>query len=261
MKKIIKPSDWLLLGLAGFFEILQDIKDPFDLFKNYYQNFYGEVPARWQKVNFYHLVWRNLKVGNIVKKVVGGKVYLEVTAKGKEKIKERFPLINLISQDWDGKIRFAIYDIEEENKIIRELFRKKVKQLGFGMLQKSVWITPHNLLEEFQEFLQAHRLTEKVILLETENFYIGDLKKLAKKVWQIDKIALLYKELYKDLLLYKSLIKKGDRNQKINSLKKRLREKVIKVYFQDPFLPDEFLPQNWIGKKVREAVKEVKIFQ
>ena len=124
MKKLIKPSDWLLLALAGLLDFIQDIKDPFDLFKNYYQDVYGAVPSRWQKVNFSHLIWRNVKIGNINKKVVKGKVYLEITSRGEKTVREKYPLLDLVNQAWDGKIRFAIYDIEEENKRVRELFRR-----------------------------------------------------------------------------------------------------------------------------------------
>lgn len=264
MKKIIKPSDWLLLSLAGLLDFIADIKDPFDLFKNYYQDFYGYVPARWRKENFYHLVWRNLKTGSIKKKKLKRKTYLELTSLGKEKIRRRFPLLslkmNLKNNSWDGRLRWALYDIEEENKFVREIFRDKIKEFGFGMLQKSVWISPYNFLKQFRQLLEAYNLKEKVILFETNGFYLGDLKKLAKKIWSIDRISLLYKELYKDLLSYKSLIKRGDRNQKLKDLKKQLMKRIIEVYLQDPFLPDEFLPDDWMGEKVRKLAQKMNLF-
>lgn len=261
MKKSIKPSDWLLLGLAGLLDFLGDIKDPFDLFKNYYQDFYGYAPARWQKVNFYHLVWRNLKKGTLQKKEVKRNIYLQLTSLGKGGIKRKYPLLYLKNKGWDGRLRWAMYDIEEENKRVRELFRDKIKELGFGKFQKSVWVSPYDFLKEFRKFLKKYQLGDRVILLETDKFYAGNLKKLAKKVWQIDKLSFLYRELYKDLLYYKSLKKKCDRNRNLNNLRKRLKKKIIKVYFQDPFLPPEFLPEDWLGEKVKNLAKNLQIFQ
>lgn len=256
MKKLLKISDWVLLGLAGFFDFLEEIKDPFGLIENYYQNFYGYVPLRFRKLRSYHFIWRSLKTGDIKKKVIKGKVYLELTSAGWEKIKRKFPLFILRNKKWDQVFRLVIYDIEEENKKIRDIFRQKIKQLGFGMVQKSVWVTPYDFLQDFQEFLKNHHLENKVILIETKNFYVGDLKEFAKKVWSLEKINKGYKEIYNALLEYKSLNKKRDRYKNLNTL----RKKIIFLYLEDPFLPYEFLPDDWMGEKVRELVKELKIF-
>ena len=257
MKKIIRPSDWLLLGLAGFLDFIKEIRDPFNLLENYYRNFYGFVPLRFKKDNLYHLVWRNLKTGNIRKIIIKGKVYLELTSVGEEKIKGKYPILSLVKKSWDRIFRVVIYDIEEISRSVRELLRKKLKELGFGMFQKSVWISPYDFLGDFQEFLRTHHLTDKVVLIETKNLYVGNLKKLAKKVWKINKINGLYKSLYKALLAFKSLTKDDDRHQKLKSLRKR----IIAVYLKDPFLPKEFLPENWLGEEVRKLVKELRIFQ
>lgn len=115
-----------------------------------------------------------MKTGNIEKKIIKGNVYLELTSSGWEKIRRRFPIFIFKNKEWDRIFRLVIYDIEEENKMIRDLFRKKIKQLGFGLVQKSVWVSPYDFLKDFQEFLETHNLEEKVILIETKKFYFGN---------------------------------------------------------------------------------------
>lgn len=257
MRKLLRVSDWFLLGLAGVLDFLEEIRDPMGLIENYYQNFYGFVPTRYRKNQSYQFIWRNLKTGNITKKAVKGKVYFEITSSAKEKIKRRFPILMIKKPTWDKIFRVVIYDIEEENRKIRDLFRKKVKELGFGMVQKSVWVTPYDFLKDFQEFLQSYNLEEKVILMETRNFYIGDLKEFAQKAWSIKKINDQYKEIYNDLLNFASLKRKHDRYQILNNL----RKKIVTLYLHDPFLPDEFLPVDWYGKEVIKLVRKLKIFE
>lgn len=256
MKKLILPSDWLLIVLAKAVDFIQEIKNPLHLMENYYLTYYGYIPARFKKANLYHLLWRNLRTGNIKKKVIEGKVYFELTSVGKDKIVRKYPLLNLQNKRWDGKWRIVIFDIEEENKRVRDLFRRKLKELGFGGFQKSVWISPHDFLKDFKEFLENYNLQDKVVLIETKNFYVGDIKKLAVRLWHLDDINNLYRALYDNLLQIKSLKKLRDRVKLLNSL----REEIIYVYLKDPYLPKDFLPDDWLGDEVKVLIKKMKIF-
>lgn len=54
-------------------------------------------------------------------------------------------------QRWDGKWRLVIFDVPERIRDRRNLLRKELSTLGFYQLQKSVWVTPYPLPEEFLE--------------------------------------------------------------------------------------------------------------
>lgn len=253
MSKKILLEDWILLVLGGFIDFFNEIKDPFSLLGNYYKNVYGFVPLKFQKSYSYHTVWRSLKRKTIKK---NEDKQFNITFTGLEKLKKKFPLLWVKNNRWDGLFRIVIYDIDEESRAIRDIFRRELKRLGFGMFQKSVWISPHNFISELKEFLIKNNLDKKVILIETKKFYIDDLKKLAKKLWSIDKLNQEYLELHNDLKNIISLNRFNDRDKILNKIK----EKIIEFYFKDPFLPDEFLPDNWMRKKVVRLIKKLNIF-
>lgn len=255
MKKLLSPTDWLLLGLSNAFDFIQETRDGMKLYHQYYQTFYGYTPKN-HKTNSYHLLWRNLKTGNIDKKIENGEIVLELTSVGKKRIQRDFPLLGWQNKSWDKTWRIAIFDIEEKNKWVRDSFRQKLKELGFGCLQKSVWISPYDFLQDFKEFLEEHSLEDNVVLLETSNFYYGDIKQLADKLWHLEEINSYYRTLEEKLKQVKSLTNNSDR---VNMLK-ILREKVIRVYLKDPHLPKEFLPDDWQGNEVRNLVKTVGVF-
>ena len=48
--------------------------------------------------------------------------------------------------------------IEEKEKHIRDMIRRKLKSLGFAMWQESVYLTPHPIAEEMNEFLEEKNL-------------------------------------------------------------------------------------------------------
>lgn len=261
MKKLLSPSNWLLLGLGKTLDFIQEIKDPFNLLENYYQSL-GITSTKYSKRNFYQLIWENLKTQNISKIVKNGEVFFELTRQGKEKIRTKFPLLSLQKKAWDKKWRMAIYDIEEINRRVRNSFRNKLKELGFAQFQESVWITPHNFLKDIYEFLEINELLSKVVLIETENFFIEDVKELANKLWNLEGLNDLYREIYlqlseKDItkkdINKQSIIQKKEDDRTKNS--ENLKEKVIKVFFLDPHLPKELLPDDWYGEKTRKLVK------
>ncbi|MFH1462716.1 MAG: CRISPR-associated endonuclease Cas2 [bacterium] len=77
---------------------------------------------------------------------------------------------------WDGKWRLVIFDIPNSSHIIRDIFRRKLKEFGFYMFQRSVWIYPFKCQEEInflREFLGANKQQIQVIevsRLENDNF-------------------------------------------------------------------------------------------
>ncbi|MCL4359947.1 hypothetical protein M1555_01670 [Patescibacteria group bacterium] len=54
---------------------------------------------------------------------------------------------------WDKKWRIVIFDIPEESKQIRDIFRKRLRQLNLYQLQKSVYVSPYQCFDEI-EFLR-----------------------------------------------------------------------------------------------------------
>lgn len=67
---------------------------------------------------------------------------------------------------WDGKWRVVIFDIPSTSDVIRNVFRRKLKELGFYLLQKSTWVYPFECKEEItllREFLGAEQKQIRVL--------------------------------------------------------------------------------------------------
>lgn len=61
---------------------------------------------------------------------------------------------------WDGKWRAVFFDVPEKKRKIRDAFRRKLRDLGFLEMQKSVFVYPHNCCDEINfivEFFEARR--------------------------------------------------------------------------------------------------------
>lgn len=72
------------------------------------------------------------------------------------------------SVKWDRVWRVISYDIPEKQKKEREYFRKKMKELGFTKLQKSMWVIPYECKEEVAVFAQLLGVASHVMYLLTD---------------------------------------------------------------------------------------------
>jgi len=249
-KKLLRPQDILLLALAGGL-------DAFSEFINLpmasgFKNLYGWIPPRYRKSNYYQIVSHSLKTGYIEKVIKHGEVYLQLTSMGKKKLNRRFSLLNLQKKKWDKKWRIVIFDIAEVDKRIRDKLRQKLKELGFGMLQQSVWITPYDMIVDFREFIKSQGLGENVFVLETRTLLAGDYMKLVEQVWSIRKINKEYERLLIPLIKSRGRVKISKKDLE------RVRRGYLKILHEDPCLPRELLPDDWFRDKVEIILKKFK---
>ena len=144
------------------------------------------------------------------------------------------------------------------------------------MIQKSVFISPHDIIEDFNEFIKNTGLEDVVYAFEASNLTTGNAKELANKVWNLNFINEKYKELIEKIEA-ESLIVAHDRGKMLNSLdtnslpvkgvKDRInlageiRGEYLGLVMRDPFLPKELLPIDWKGEKARALIRELHKFK
>jgi phenylacetic acid degradation operon negative regulatory protein len=70
---------------------------------------------------------------------------------------------------WDGLWRVIIFDIPEHLRPRRDRFRRKLKELGFVDIQKSVFCYPHECINELNLLARACEVEEYITVLEVTN--------------------------------------------------------------------------------------------
>jgi|SRR3989344_2243922 len=92
----------------------------------------------------------------------------------------RFKYFKIKNKKWDGRWRVIIFDIPQEFHNERNSLRKKLKNLGFYMLQKSVFVFPYPCEEELGDLCSSLNIDEYIDILVAESvgFKTGELKKL-----------------------------------------------------------------------------------
>lgn len=146
----------------------------FHLFKN--ERYSRKYSKNQLRNSFY-----NLKRNKLIKivGVKGDNFKIELTNTGQKRVRE-FYFAKLAIQKpakWDGKWRVFIFDIPTRPKIYnqaREALRKKIKELGFYQMQKSVWVYPYECTDEILFVAELFYVQKYIEILTVEKLLHED---------------------------------------------------------------------------------------
>lgn len=100
--------------------------------------------------------------------------FLKPTIKGKQ----RLTFVKMLdmrlprSKMWDSKWRLVMFDVPVEKNNNRIAFQEKIKNLGFRMIQRSVWTYPYdcrNEIDQLRSFYKIRNYTTYAVISEIED--------------------------------------------------------------------------------------------
>ena len=142
------------LQIAKLFE-----QDRYGNFQKSKRRSTGETIRRFQRNELFTVREKN------------GKFFVELTKKGKEKLKEfDFEKLHIAKPaKWDGKWRIVIFDIPDRSfKRGRDALRGKLKEWEFYLLQKSVWVCPWPCENEIRAVATLYEILPYVNIIVAE---------------------------------------------------------------------------------------------
>lgn len=193
------------------------------------------------------------KQGWIQAEKVGNKSYYSLSDRGQKRIDEAAKRIfKLKPEQWDGKWRILMYTIPEEIRNIRDELRKELVWSGFGTFSNGCWVSANNLEKQVYDLIDKYEIKEYV------DFFIATYdgphanKRLVEKSWNLEDINLRYKEFISEysqkFIIAKNKIQKGSMSGSECFVERtKLVHEYRKFLFVDPGLPEELLPEHWMG--------------
>lgn len=79
---------------------------------------------------------------------------------------------------WDKKWRMVMFDIPEQQRVIRDSLRKNLKNLGFLEFQKSVFVYPFPCQDQINFVINCLGISEYVYYVESSIFPDSQLRKI-----------------------------------------------------------------------------------
>lgn len=249
MRRGVKKNFLLLLAF------LVDVRNEMSLHTSYKRFWY----PNYKPVSIYPVVSRMFKVGDITKGLNrNGEPVIRLTAQGGKLLDEVIPLKRMQKKKWDGKWRLVIFDIAEKKRKFRETLRNQLKKLGFGMWQKSVYVTPNPVMGEVNEFLKDNGLFGDVVCFESRRAGFGNDREFAEEIFGLGKINKMYEQICtKAEALSFPMKKKQMKTEIFEQRFAKIWNQYLYLQLTDPYLPRELLPRDWKALKARELVRKL----
>lgn len=161
----------------------------------------------------------------------------QITNKGFARLKQLIPTY-IEDRPWNGWLYLTVYDIPENLCRSRKKLSNLMKQLSFGCLQKSVWVSfedPEPFLADLIEWDELEDFVVTVKSRVSPRIRKGLIPLLAK-AFKLDNLNLHYRA-------FINLVKDG------KTAPEDLAVRYLAVLKDDPQLPFRLLPKDWLGDK------------
>ncbi len=245
-------KDEILISLEE--GLLTHISDPMRQF---------EIVTPHKRGAYYNAIRRLTEEGHIekLKPEEEKKIYIRLTEQGKIFIKKHRESLRWIPHVWDKKWRLVVFDIPEDKRIPRDHLRRYLKMLGFGKVQRSIWISPYNFIKIIRKYTDELKLSKYVFQIAADEFQGFSEAVLVQTFWKINDLhnkylALIERYTEKQKELIEQL--KGNPRQR-NLSRQVLKEHLIwdyqSILARDPHLPANLLPDDWGGEKARKFIE------
>lgn len=115
---------------------------------------------------------RRLREKGLVEYINEADVLIKLTDEGKSQA--LWEKIAHMTGIWDGKWRIVAFDVPQSHTLIRNIFRRRLKEFGFRQLQKSIWISKTNCTDLLRAYIKDLGVAKWVSVLEAENVDFGE---------------------------------------------------------------------------------------
>jgi phenylacetic acid degradation operon negative regulatory protein len=143
----------------------------------------------------------------------------------------------------------AVFSVPEVERHKRHILRSQLTRLGFGTAAPGVWIAPAHLREATADMLRRLALDAYADLFRGDHLAFGDLAAKVRRWWDLDELERQYREFldaHMPVLRRRRRCGTPDDCQAFADYVRVLTDWRHLPYL-DPGLPEELLPDDWIG--------------
>lgn len=138
---------------------------------------------------------------------------------------------------WAGEWTFIWYSLPEEMRRERHRMSRRLRFLGFGTLEDSTWIAPHDQRDEVVPYLERLDVRERVGLFVGRHEIAPDA--IVARAWDSDDLTARYREFLDEFAEYDGRDLPDDEAFIVRT---RLVDAFRRFPYLDPGLPEELFP-------------------
>jgi DNA-binding transcriptional regulator PaaX len=185
----------------------------------------------------------------------GSSASFTITDLGRQRARVTDPSVHW-NRSWDGKWRVFSFDLPVIRRKDRIVLWRALRDHKLGLLQRSVWIWPHEVESLLNQVLQAHGIPECFCGFEAGRLFLCDNAEVVATAWNWKEISHQQGAyLNHDVLHPATLGKAGDLT--VLARLARIERTACQYAFNfDPLLPRELWPKRYQGSAVEERHRD-----
>ena len=165
---------------------------------------------------------------------------------------------------WDGTWTLVSFDIPEQIRKRRDELRVRLREIGFGLLSGGVWIAPGDVAESAKHLAKSLRVGNRIMISLSRDVSVGGMpvESVVSKVWPLAELNREYKamrsRMKRRIEKMRSRIERGSPPEVREAFLEMfiVNTEIAELIRRDPCLPEELLPDNWLGLEVQDLVHE-----
>lgn len=188
---------------------------------------------------------------NILKNYKKGKdVYYEITEQGLQAVEEWRQLFEVIllkyksSQEvWNNNWEVVSMTLPRDLSEKRDELNRKLREYGFGLLNKSIWVSPYRFSQSILKYAKDLEIEECIAVFESK--LVQKPVEFVESIWNLEQINEEYKNFnnkYNELDTKEFITKEQAIVFLLN-----LGWEYVSIAGSDPLLPPSLLDKGWEG--------------
>jgi len=172
-----------------------------------------------------------------------------ITAAGKQRVAPLSPAREW-SRSWDGKWRVFSFDLPLSRRKDRLALWRALRDHKLGLLQRSVWIWPHEVEPVLRQIVDARNIPECFCGFEANRLFLCDTTEVVATAWDFEEIGRRHTTYLRNLVATPHAAQTATDLSTLARLARQEREAYRYAFSLDPLLPRELWPAAYHGAAV-----------
>jgi DNA-binding transcriptional regulator PaaX len=181
----------------------------------------------------------------------GAEARFTITTAGQERRRVVSPA-ETWAKPWDSQWRVFVFDLPSNREADRAKLWRALRAAKFGLLQRSVWVWPHETEQILRATIESKHLPECFCGFNVRNLFLCDDAELVATAWDWETITQGHDSYLQHAVVQPAALTKADDLGTVYRLARSERGAYQYAFALDPLLPRSLWPKNYKGEQVEQ---------
>ncbi len=182
----------------------------------------------------------------------GRQVFYRLTAAGAKRLPVDSPH-RAWDRKWDRVWRVFTFDVPEARRKDRVRLWQALRAHKLGLLQRSVWIWPHNVEPILASIIEAEGVPECFCGFEVRRLFLCSDREVVESSWDFEEIGRHHRSYLQQLVATTGSLDRVGTHAELAAAARTECQAYRLAFFFDPLLPRALWPRRYAGPAVHEG--------